>query len=135
MPKVMPRTGTHVRLYTHRLNRIGRNQVASQYPSIGAWYQDLSAFQLFEVVAIDEQAQTVEIQYLDGSLGEFELEAWNHLHLAPAEAPEDPGPALGLNSEELSPEDDSHLRRKVNPLSTLEPDPFHGYEDYYPWIF
>lgn len=108
--------------------------MASQYPLIGSWYQDIAESQFFEVVAIDEQANTIEIQYLDGSIDEFEMDGWEQLPLISAEPPEDPGPAYGLSVEDLSSEDDSHLYGSVNPLEMLEPDRFQDFDDYYPWL-
>ena len=61
-------------------------------PAIGEWYR-LHGEQLFEVVAVDEDAGTIEVQYFDGTVEEFELEDWNEQWksgaLESAEAPED----------------------------------------------
>lgn len=108
--------------------------MASRYPLIGSWYQDLAESQLFEVVAIDELANTVEIQYLDGSIDEIEMDGWEQLPLVAAEPPEDAGPVYGLSVEDLSSEDDSHLYGSANPLENLEPDKFQEFDDYYPWV-
>jgi hypothetical protein len=48
--------------------------MASQVPVIGAWYQDATEDQIFEVVAIDEQAALIEIQYVDGEVSELDFE-------------------------------------------------------------
>lgn len=58
-------------------------------PEIGRWYQDAERDLLFEVVAVDEHAGTIEIQYEDGELDEFDEESWQQLILLPAEPPED----------------------------------------------
>ncbi len=57
-------------------------------PTIGSWYKDLDG-RSFEVVAVDEEAGTVEVQYFDGTLGELELEAWQESRPEPIEPPED----------------------------------------------
>lgn len=63
--------------------------MASQVPVIGAWYQDATEDQIFEVVAIDEQAALVEIQYLDGEVSELDFETWQQILLLSAKPPED----------------------------------------------
>jgi hypothetical protein len=61
-------------------------------PSIGDWYS-LRAGELFEVVAVDDAAGTVEVQYFDGTVEEFELDDWfaqsQAGEIEEAEAPED----------------------------------------------
>jgi hypothetical protein len=83
-------------------------------PIIGNWYRNEETGNDFEVVAVDEDAQTVEIQYFDGELEELDLDAWYELPLEAIETPEDwSGPFdeldeddLGYDEEELSDEDD-----------------------------
>ena len=83
-------------------------------PIIGNWYRNEETGNDFEVVALDEDAQTVEIQYFDGELEELDLDAWYELPLETIETPEDwSGPFdeleaddLGYDEEELSDEDD-----------------------------
>jgi len=83
-------------------------------PIIGNWYRNEETGNDFEVVALDEDAQTVEIQYFDGELEELDLDTWYELPLEAIETPEDwSGPFddleeddLGYDEEELSDEDD-----------------------------
>lgn len=83
-------------------------------PIIGNWYRNEETGNDFEVVALDEDAQTVEIQYFDGELEELDLDAWYELPLEAIETPEDwSGPFdelepddLGYDEEELSDADD-----------------------------
>lgn len=59
-------------------------------PIINNWYlsvDDRSVF--FEVVAIDEQARTIEIQDQDGSLDDIDFETWFAMRLVEAAAPND----------------------------------------------
>lgn len=44
-------------------------------PSIENWYKT-SEGNMFEVVAVDEQDDTIGIQYLDGSLEELDGDTW-----------------------------------------------------------
>ncbi len=58
-------------------------------PNVGSWYKDVQLGAVFEVVALDERDQTIETQYLDGEIGEFDLESWRELILEPSSGPED----------------------------------------------
>ena len=61
-------------------------------PSIGDWYR-LNGNDSFEIVAVDEDDGTIDIQYFDGTLEEMDVEDWEaHWSdgvLEVAEAPED----------------------------------------------
>ena len=74
-------------------------------PAIGEWYH-LHGEQLFEVVAIDEAAGTIEVQYFDGTVEEFELGDWNEQWksgaIKSAEAPEDFSGSVDVESEDES---------------------------------
>ncbi len=62
--------------------------MAMQYPTIGSWYRRPNGT-LFEVVAVDEEDGTVEIQQFDGTIGEIDIENWPRLLLVEVSAPED----------------------------------------------
>lgn len=105
--------------------------MANQLPVIGEWYNDLAVGQIFEVVAIDEHAATIEIQYADGGLGEYDTDSWQQLTLGPAEAPEDASAGYEMSQE------DSYVGDEVmipmdggNPLASIEPDSFSGFDDF-----
>ncbi len=55
---------------------------------IGCWYQ-AGDYQIFEVVAVDEDEKTIEIQYVGGEVGEFELDVWRQLTLVRVSPPEE----------------------------------------------
>ena len=63
--------------------------MAKQMPVIGAWYQDAVEDVLFEVVAVDEQSLTIDVQYEDGEVGEFDVDTWMQMIVLPAQEPED----------------------------------------------
>jgi hypothetical protein len=42
--------------------------MATIRPVVGNWYQETEQGSIFEVVAYDEEEQTVEIQHLDGEV-------------------------------------------------------------------
>ena len=56
-------------------------------PIVGYWYKGSEA-QPFEVVAIDDHDETVEIQYADGAVEEFDMESWYSLDLSMISAPD-----------------------------------------------
>lgn len=58
-------------------------------PIVNRWYRDLEQGYTFQVIARDDQQDTVEIQYFDGDLEEMDLEEWNVMALEPIEPPED----------------------------------------------
>lgn len=66
--------------------------MAVPQPGIGDWYR-LTGSDLFEVVAVDEDDGTIEIQYFDGTVEEMDIEdwriQWEDGALETAEAPED----------------------------------------------
>src|ERR1700759_3419835 len=61
-------------------------------PGIGEWYRHTGG-DSFEVVALDEDDGTIEIQYFDGTVEEMDTEDWDSQWadrtLEKAEAPED----------------------------------------------
>ncbi|WP_370978500.1 DUF6763 family protein [Agaribacterium sp. ZY112] len=101
--------------------------MASYYPLVGTWYRDQETQQRFEVVAIDEKQRTIEIQYFDGDISEFDIESWGSLSAIETDAPEEAYSSL----EGVSPfadNGDSHYLY-ANPLESIEPDSFTGYDD------
>jgi hypothetical protein len=66
--------------------------MATPQPGIGDWYR-LNGGSLFEVVALDDDDGTVEIQYFDGTVEEMDMEDWESQWedgaLESAEPPED----------------------------------------------
>lgn len=74
--------------------------MAVKYPVIGHWFRRPGGM-LFEVVAIDEQDSTIEIQQFDGTIDEVELEAWSDLLLVEVSAPEDWSGAVDMDPEDF----------------------------------
>lgn len=58
-------------------------------PQIGTWYRRQDRAQAFKVVALDQEARTVDLEYFDGTLDEWPLSHWHALDLEPCEAPYD----------------------------------------------
>lgn len=57
-------------------------------PRVGDWYEDTEG-RTFEVVAIDNDEDSIEIQYFDGAVAELDREAWQEMSLQPAAEPKD----------------------------------------------
>ena len=85
-------------------------------PIVGQWYRG-GTNELFEVVAIDDQDQTIEIQYFDGTVTEMDFDTWNEQVLegllVTAGAPEDWSGSVDIVAEDLDrgPEDNTKLSR------------------------
>ena len=72
-------------------------------PRIGDWYR-LSGGELFEVVAVDEDDATIDIQYFDGTVEEMDREdweaQWDEGTLEAAEPPEDWSGSVDVDAED-----------------------------------
>lgn len=73
--------------------------MANPAPVIGEWYR-YPGGESFEVVAIDTDDRTIEIQYYDGTIEELELEEWLENEILSTEPPED-----WTGSVDVEPED------------------------------
>jgi hypothetical protein len=73
-------------------------------PVVGQWYRG-GTDELFEVVAIDDHDETIEIQYFDGSVTEVDVESWNEQlreeMIEAADAPEDWTGAVDVEAGDL----------------------------------
>lgn len=45
-------------------------------PIIGSWYKDLENNLKFKIIAIDDSDDSIEVQYLDGDIGEYDHDSW-----------------------------------------------------------
>ncbi len=57
-------------------------------PVIGEWYKTPEGA-VFEVVALNEHDGTIDVQYADGTVGEFDAETWGMLEVMSTVAPAD----------------------------------------------
>jgi hypothetical protein len=82
-------------------------------PIVGQWYRG-STNELFEVVAIDHEDETIEVQYFDGTVSEIEFDSWNEQLLDElidaADAPEDWSGAIDVEAEDLGREFEDNTR-------------------------
>lgn len=63
--------------------------MANAQPLIDDWYEDRDNGRQFRVVALDEDGDTIGIQYLEGDLNELDRSAWGQTSITAIEAPED----------------------------------------------
>ena len=57
-------------------------------PVVGQWYENLEDEDSFRVLSVDEDAELIEIEYLDGEIDEIDLETWQELDLELTDEPE-----------------------------------------------
>jgi len=89
--------------------------MTAKFPAIGRWFRRPNGT-LFEVVAVDEEDGTIEIQQFDGTIGEVEIENWPQLLLIEVSAPED-----WSGSVDMDPED--YVGRKAGDMPSGFHDP------------
>jgi hypothetical protein len=88
-------------------------------PIVGNWYRNLADQSRFEVVAMDEASQNVEIQYFEGEVEELDMDTWDELSLDFIEPPDDwSGPFDDLEPDELGYDD--NLERRPRDDGTVE---------------
>lgn len=68
-------------------------------PVVGNWYKTLTG-ETFEVVALDIEDGTVEIQYFDGMIEEVDLDVWDEVCLGQVAAPEDWSGSFDMDLED-----------------------------------
>ncbi|HVY22960.1 MAG TPA: DUF6763 family protein [Steroidobacteraceae bacterium] len=68
-------------------------------PVVGSWYQCQEGH-IFEVVAIDRDDHTIEVQHFDGTLEEFDDEGWIAMMPLETDAPEDWSGSLDIEPED-----------------------------------
>lgn len=94
-----------------------------EVPEVGSWYRRLDRPQPFQVVAFDEDAATIDIEYFDGTVDEWPLTHWRSLPIESCAAPEDwTGPFDNLDDDGpvLS---DAQVYRDEPELVSREQDP------------
>ena len=57
-------------------------------PAKGQWYQNVEEDETFRVLSVDEDAELVEIEYLDGDIEEMDIDTWHEMDLEKIEEPE-----------------------------------------------
>lgn len=66
---------------------------------VGSWYR-IPGGSSFEIVALDIDSETLEIQYYDGSVEELDFDNWLEMGAYPTAAPDDVNGALDIGRED-----------------------------------
>src|SRR5690606_27267840 len=106
--------------------------MTSPSPVVGDWYRRLDG-SLFEVVAIDRDDGTVEVQHFDGTLEEFDLESWDEQQFQEGEAPEDWSGSVDVEPEDYENERDATTAASAtwaDPLTSLDRAETSGYSEW-----
>jgi hypothetical protein len=94
-------------------------------PTVGDWYRGPTGAS-FEVVAYDNDDGTIEIQYFDGTIEEWELEDWEAQWkdgaLEASEAPEDWSGSVDIDPprEDFGSDSSSEHDLRASPLEDIE---------------
>jgi hypothetical protein len=107
--------------------------MTSPSPVVGDWYRRAGAPSgaMFEVVAIDRDDGTIEVQHFDGTVEEYELESWEEQDFEETGAPED-----WTGSVDVEPEDYETEREVItapvwtDPLTSLDRSEASGYSEW-----
>lgn len=82
--------------------------MAVAFPVIGHWYRRSNG-SLFEVVAIDEDDSTVELQYFDGTVDEVDVDSWMRMLIETVGAPDDWSGSVDMDPEDFSGDDSGEI--------------------------
>lgn len=104
--------------------------MTSPSPVVGEWYRRINGA-IFEVVAIDRDDGTVEVQHFDGTVEEFDLESWDDQDFDAAEAPEDWSGSVDIEPEDYEIEHDASTTPIwSDPLTSLDRAEASGYSEW-----
>jgi hypothetical protein len=99
--------------------------VAREYePAVGQWYENIDENESFRVLSVDEDAELVELEYLDGDIEEIDLETWHELDLDKIDEPE------GWTGSAQDDEDDEEEEKKDELDETWDDDEDEDDEDW-----
>ena len=94
--------------------------MAMLYPIIGQWFRRPSGT-LFEVVAIDDDDRTIEIQQFDGTIDEVDIDIWPELLLTEISAPDDWSGSVDMDPEDFVDSDGKEIPTGFHdPLAFLD---------------
>ena len=101
------------------------------YPAVSSWYRDKETERVFEIVALDEDDGTIEIQYFEGEIEELDIDNWYDLSLDTIAAPEDwSGPYDDLVPDDFGDtEEPIHPETWASPLDDIDGDAAFEYGD------
>jgi hypothetical protein len=87
---------------------------------VGQWYR-AGEEPPFEVVAVDVDQETIEIQHFDGTVEEVDFDSWTEIAAQPSAPPEDWSGAMDLEREDYGIEPESlRTDTRSNPLDQID---------------
>ena len=70
-------------------------------PVVGQWYENIDENESFRVLSVDEDAELIEIEYLDGDIEEIDVDTWAEFDLDKIDQPEGwSGAEIGADDED-----------------------------------
>lgn len=76
-------------------------------PVVGQWYENIDENESFRVLSVDEDAELIEIEYLDGDIEEIDVDTWAEFDLDKIEQPEGwSGAEVGVKDKDKDKKDD-----------------------------
>ena len=104
--------------------------MTSPSPVVGDWYRRMDGAQ-FEVVAIDRDDGTVEVQHFDGTVEEIDLESWDEQQFEEGKPPEDWSGSVDIEPEDYESErDTTSMGAWADPLTSLDRAETSGYSEW-----
>ena len=88
-------------------------------PTVDQWYARRDNGELFHVVAVDEEADAIQIQNFEGDIEELDAEAWGAMDIEPVDPPENwTGPFDDLETDDID-DSESAMRPRTPPEPPL----------------
>jgi hypothetical protein len=95
-------------------------QGLTQNVTVGSWYR-VGTEPPFEIVALDVDHETIEVQYADGTLEEIDFDSWAEMEPHGTHPPEDWSGSMDVGREEFGIEPDTmHMESWDSPLDHLD---------------
>ena len=76
-------------------------------PVVGQWYENIDENESFRVLSVDEDAELIELEYIDGDIEEIDLDTWVEFDLDKIEQPEGwSGAPIGADDDDDDEDED-----------------------------
>ena len=86
-------------------------------PILGSWYKDMENSLTFKVIAVDDGGDAIQVQYLNGDIGEYDQDSWYGSTFDYIEDPEDwSAPYDDLEKDDLGYSDPDRHNRSSDDL-------------------
>ncbi len=100
--------------------------MSKPHPAVGSWYQTVEG-EILEVVAMDQEEQSIEVQFYDGTVEEYDADTWDELVHSFAEAPEDWAGSLDISNDDYGVDLDRPAgNNHYDPINDLDNDEILG---------